>query len=92
MDSMGDLIAGAQKRFGLGQTLSAQRVIDVANGMPEIKWRAVSFNEGRLKIMMPAGVDVFFIRHQEQAIIKFVNGRLGNELVKSIVWRVGNLE
>jgi len=92
MDSMGDLIANAQKRFGLGQTLSAQRVIDVANSMPAIKWRAVSFNDGRLKIMMPAGVDVFYIRHQEKEIIQFVNERLGKDLVQSIVWRVGNLE
>lgn len=92
MDSMGDLITNAQKRFGLGQTLSAQRVIDAANTMPDIKWRAISFCDGRLKIVMPAGVDVYFIRHQEQSIIAYVNKHFNQEIVKNIVWRVGNLE
>lgn len=87
MDSINNLLVDYQKRHGLGNTLSAARIVEVANSVADGKYRAVSFCSGRLKVEVPVGPALFFFKKDQAATIANINKALGDNKIDRLVVR-----
>lgn len=79
------LIKKAIARYDLKRSLTAADVCQIANDLGQKQWRAVSFQDSSLKILVPDYETVAQIKLNEAKIIAQINARLADDLVKSIV-------
>lgn len=79
------LIKKAIARYDLKRNLTAADVCQIANELGQQQWRAVSFQDSRLKILVPDYETVGQIKLNEAKIIAQINERLAADLVKSII-------
>jgi len=87
MDSISNLLNDYQKRHKLGNSLNAAHIVDVANSIANDRYHAVSFRDGRLKVEVPAGPQLYFLKKQEENIIIEINKKFGREIVRDLVLR-----
>ena len=87
MDKLEKLLKDYQKRHGLGQALTAARVVTAANAVARDRYRAVSFRDGRLRVEVPAGPALFFLRKDKKNIIAAINERLSSNVVEDLIIR-----
>ena len=79
MDSIHKLTKDFASRYGLGQTVPAIKVIDIANRVSRGRYKATMYNDGRLTIEVSIGPSVYFLKKQEQEILEEINSAIGKE-------------
>lgn len=75
----------ALKRHNISQTITAADVCQAANTVGQQRWRAVSYADGKLKIIAPDYETVAKIKQTEPVIIQQINNELREPLVKKMI-------
>ena len=87
MDKAGDLMEEFARQHKIGGVIRAARVVAAANKVSGGEFRAVSWRDGYLKLMVPAGPKLYFVKLKEADIIARVNQELGEDKVQKLVLR-----
>jgi hypothetical protein len=85
MDKAGDLMGEFARQHKIGSVMNATRIVVAANKVSGGAYEAVSFRDGRLKVMVPAGPPLYFLKLKEKETIKRINEALGEEKIKKLV-------
>ncbi len=87
MDKISNLTKSFENRHGLGRVLSSSQIVEAANKVSAGEFNAISFREGRLKIEVPAGPALFFLRRKNSELISKINAALGRPAIEKIIYR-----
>jgi len=85
MRKASDLIGEFAARHRIGGAMSAARIVAVANRQSGGAFRAVSFKNGALKIMVAAGPPLYFLKLKEKETMARINKTLGEEKIKRLI-------
>lgn len=89
---MDDLRQSLNKRlnyYGLAKQASAARVCALADEVADGEWKAVSFRNGILKIMVESNEKAYLVKLKSAEIIERVNKKLGRAEVLRLTFKVG---
>ena len=87
MDKASDLMGEFARQHRIGAVINAARIVAIANKVSGGEYEAVSWRDGRLKVMVPAGPKLYYLKLKEAEVVSKINQELGEEKVQKLVLR-----
>lgn len=87
MDKARDLMGGFARKHRIGGVMNAARIVSIANKASGGEFEAVSFRDGRLKVMVSAGPKLYLLKLKEAEVVSKINQELGEDKVQKLVLR-----
>lgn len=88
MDDIRQSLKKAISHYGLSRQAEAASICSLAESVSDGQWRAVSYKNGKLKILVDSNEQAYLIKLKSAQIISQINKKIGKEMIEKLIFKV----